>query len=423
MPHSNGTIYIDTTTTPHQGIDVQGDIAKVLGSSSGDLGTLCMHGSINKWAKYKPVRNTMVNTADQYDFTNQCWKSSATWWQSCELLLAEMGKYNCGLDIKNFSTVAELITAHDNAKSQSDINTYLGWTYLCPRGKGGGPSGRDEWFRAFDFVQYKHDSQAPFTGIDYPGNTPWSTQQSTQTATVALNLRTSGSLELSLADIPGIANLYFGAFVYQGTSLYGMGTASDKIGVGGPTATRVSIPVPQNPSSDELYERTYNVYPFFSRVPQATFATQDQRSDNTTNVPPPFYMATFKCTNKGLNPIIKASCTIYYRIDAQGNYSFDRVDYYVDFYGRTNIATTYTNPSLQLGIVTDSSFTALFTMQLSTVTVPAGTEETSVTGSLRPGYDIERQDINELMTHNSFIYVSASGYSDREEIKRYQIAG
>lgn len=416
MAHdSNGNI-----TLP---INIYGDIASVFGISSGDLGYLITHANINKWAKYKPVRNTMVDTTDQYDFTNQCWKNTATWWQSCERLLAEMGKYNCGLDIKNFSTVADLITAHDNAKAQSDINTYLGWTYLCPRGKGGGPSSRDEWFRAFDFAQYKHDAQAPFTGIDYPGNTPWSTQQSTRTATVALNLRTSGSLELSLADIPGIANLYFGAFVYQGTSLYGMGTASDKIGVGGPTATRVTIPVPQNPSSDELYESTYKVYPFFSRVPQATFATQDQRADATTNVPPPFYMATFKCTNKGSRPIIKATCTIYYRITPQQNYSYDRIDYSIDFYGRTNSATTYTNPSLQLGIVTGSSFSALFTRQLSTVTVPAGTEKTTVNGSLRPDYDIDMMTINELFEHNSFIDVSASGYSNRTEIGRSQIAG
>lgn len=41
MPHSNGRIYIDTTTTPHQGIDVQGDIAKVLGRNTGDVGQLC----------------------------------------------------------------------------------------------------------------------------------------------------------------------------------------------------------------------------------------------------------------------------------------------------------------------------------------------------------------------------------------------
>ena len=40
MSHSNGKIYVDTTTTPHKGIDIRNDIAYVLGRNTGNLGML-----------------------------------------------------------------------------------------------------------------------------------------------------------------------------------------------------------------------------------------------------------------------------------------------------------------------------------------------------------------------------------------------
>ena len=73
MAHSNGIIYIDTTTTPHKGVEIA-DLQQVLGRGTGDLGLLCSDQEwydnggtpalrplnpprINKWAKYKPSKS------------------------------------------------------------------------------------------------------------------------------------------------------------------------------------------------------------------------------------------------------------------------------------------------------------------------------------------------------------------------------
>ena len=57
MPYANGKIYIDTTTTPHRGVEIY-DIQRALGTSAyNDIGGLITHGSINKWAKYKPTEH------------------------------------------------------------------------------------------------------------------------------------------------------------------------------------------------------------------------------------------------------------------------------------------------------------------------------------------------------------------------------
>lgn len=74
MAHSNGLIYIDTSTTPHKGVEIA-DLQTVLGRSTGDLGLLCSDqewydnngtptlrpvNRINKWAKYKPIKDTTL---------------------------------------------------------------------------------------------------------------------------------------------------------------------------------------------------------------------------------------------------------------------------------------------------------------------------------------------------------------------------
>ena len=65
MSHNNGIIYIDTSVTPNKGVDFIADIAYVLGVSSGDIGYIITNGTINKWAKYKPVNvNTPAKITD-----------------------------------------------------------------------------------------------------------------------------------------------------------------------------------------------------------------------------------------------------------------------------------------------------------------------------------------------------------------------
>ena len=56
------------------------DVNSVLGTSHTSLGLLCTDNNINKWAKYKPVVDTIINVSSQMD-ANKNWLSSATWWK------------------------------------------------------------------------------------------------------------------------------------------------------------------------------------------------------------------------------------------------------------------------------------------------------------------------------------------------------
>jgi hypothetical protein len=55
MAYANGIPYIDTSVTPNIGVSIY-DVQRALGTSECDLGSLCTHDNINKWARYKPER-------------------------------------------------------------------------------------------------------------------------------------------------------------------------------------------------------------------------------------------------------------------------------------------------------------------------------------------------------------------------------
>ena len=66
------------------------DIQRALGVASTDLGTLCSHANINKWAKYKPVRTPVIDTVTgQWNRTQNRWNNAddqgviaANWWKA-----------------------------------------------------------------------------------------------------------------------------------------------------------------------------------------------------------------------------------------------------------------------------------------------------------------------------------------------------
>lgn len=137
MPHNNGIIYIDTSTTPPQGADVQGDIAKVLGSSSGDVATLWRHSSVNKWAKYKPV----ISSHGPSPLTD-----------------AMRAQLNQGF------TTSKLHTATESALIGLAIENGFDWEYVHNSG----------FARVFDFLPgtitgngYNHYATRPFTITNY----------------------------------------------------------------------------------------------------------------------------------------------------------------------------------------------------------------------------------------------------------------
>jgi len=60
MAYNNGIIYVNTNTTPHGGVCIA-DIQQAVRSTKSDIGGLIRDGSINKWAKWKPIVHTALS--------------------------------------------------------------------------------------------------------------------------------------------------------------------------------------------------------------------------------------------------------------------------------------------------------------------------------------------------------------------------
>ena len=220
MPHASGIIYIDTSTTPHKGVSIA-DIQQTLGTGAyNTIGGLITYGNINKWAKYKPVRLTILNTDGQLeeDTTNHrmVWKSSADWWRGSDDL--------CGFSIPTFDSAADL-----------DGETGV-WQYLRPRGLNGGGQGVHEWFRFKDFNQYDHNCVIPFSL-----RLPESALTTSATMVQIMLTQNLASGNLSLDEIGDFGDCYFGVAMFKDNNSPYFKTASKKLSVGDVDATKINI--------------------------------------------------------------------------------------------------------------------------------------------------------------------------------------
>ena len=102
-------------------ISINADIAKVLGSSSYDLGTLCRSSAINMWSRKKPIQ------VNQYQ----------------ELTDAQWKQYNYGYTIPQYTNLPAIWNAYVGG---------TGWTYTKPT----------SYFRTTDFEGYSHNANSPF---------------------------------------------------------------------------------------------------------------------------------------------------------------------------------------------------------------------------------------------------------------------
>ena len=126
------------------------DIRNAVGHSSGDLGTLILNGTINIWAKYKPVQKAIVDTTPQLN-SNKTWNTGVSnpWWKG---VLNDYGLAYAGgqVSINNYSMVDALTTLA--TKINGGMN---GWTYLRPSGGSNGP------YRYLDFNRYNRNAPNP----------------------------------------------------------------------------------------------------------------------------------------------------------------------------------------------------------------------------------------------------------------------
>ena len=164
------------------------DIKSALGAGSGDLGTLCQNGNVNKWAKYKPIKLAIQSTTDQFDKTNNTWKSTANWFRGTN--------GTCGFVPYSTTTLANIVS-----QTTGGMN---GWTYNgTPTGTSLAP------YRHIDFADYNHLAKQLFQNFacnpEIKGGGSFS-------ASCMVNV--DGSDALVLSDILiNNSNLYFGIII------------------------------------------------------------------------------------------------------------------------------------------------------------------------------------------------------------------
>lgn len=104
-------------------------VKTTIGASTNDVGALCVHPSVNKWSKWKPVR---WNTVDG-------------------ITLANLEAINYGLVYNSYANI-------DAVKAAYEANEEV-MTYAKPRG-----SLYNEPYRLGDFRNYEHSSIQPIAG-------------------------------------------------------------------------------------------------------------------------------------------------------------------------------------------------------------------------------------------------------------------
>ena len=124
------------------------DIGTVLQTSSHDVGTLCTHDNINKWAKYKPVRYSTVQklTEEQLKSTNY------------GLAAYELTKVATNIN-KSFSRDDSITTL---------VGTPTEWPYRKPTGNASSPYRMGDFLNATDVSEWGYNKTAVAPANGFP---------------------------------------------------------------------------------------------------------------------------------------------------------------------------------------------------------------------------------------------------------------
>lgn len=174
-------------------------------------------GTINKWAKYKPVEYSGWSTVGQLntlnsDHANWNWRVSADWWKGSN------GK--CGLDIQSFVDFGSM--TNQATFLYKLIHGELPWNYAPPTTK----------FRMFDLIHYYADAIKP-VGDSLPTTDFWLSTQGV--LEFGYDIENIDSDNLSLADISvnniPLSQHYLGVLLYQGSRWWAL-TSTAQLGTG-----------------------------------------------------------------------------------------------------------------------------------------------------------------------------------------------
>lgn len=165
-------------------------VGTTLGTSSRDVGTLCTHPSINKWSKWKPIRQNTVSGITAMILSNA----------------------NFGLVPASTSTNYAAIAG-------------VKWTYNKPRG-----GDYNEPYRLGDFRNYNH-AALPICTID---EAPKANRTFNTSKQISAAINVSGTDDtIGLDDFTDtIGDMYFGAVIVDGSSVY-IQTATATLSNGG----------------------------------------------------------------------------------------------------------------------------------------------------------------------------------------------
>lgn len=195
MSYSNGVV-----TRPVLLTSSGGDIGQALGIARDNVRDLILDGSINMWAKYKPVRYaTELDTGESAPA-----RQAGDWWKAYNGL--------CGLTIPT-STNTSSGPGTSSSAWYKLLNSQLMWGYEKPNG-GTYP------YRQNDFDGYNHNAQPHFA---FPAVSSFMVQ-SNGDLTITFEENAGDSRTLGLGDIkPGgtaLSSYYFGVLIYYSNSLY-----------------------------------------------------------------------------------------------------------------------------------------------------------------------------------------------------------
>jgi hypothetical protein len=184
MAYSNGRIYVDTSVTPNIGVSIR-DVQRALGVGSPDLGTLCTHANINKWARYKPERYTGLEP----------------------MAFADRKENNFGLDVPFcYNNIM-------NGIVDEIINGGVpSWVYLKPRGDRRAYGQGMEFYRLTDFVRNPNERTPDSNGDPTPVNLQGYNHAARMPFNVFLNM--AGITELWDSDL-GVSYLQINKQVTQ----------------------------------------------------------------------------------------------------------------------------------------------------------------------------------------------------------------
>ena len=239
------------------------DVQRCFGSGKTDLGSLIRGVTINKWAKYKPVRFATVQLLTEANLiaVNYGIVNIPTWQR-----LDRMATFLFSNSRGSLNNMYWPECDQDAGHLATDY-----WEYLVPEG------GASQPFRLADFKNYYHDADEPIGPIIAPSNTIEIQPIGTMHIYFTYGAQLTFTLKLSDLTWPGstnfpIGNMYFGVLMKQLTGNHAGVTyaATMKVNDQDIDMNHVAdhgyhITIPAD-NVDAGFEGTWTIFPIISSV-------------------------------------------------------------------------------------------------------------------------------------------------------------